>query len=97
VEKAEDEIPIGWSRIYKPIAAAHQALESLLTHVGPVSGKLQINEDGPGARELAQLINNKSTGGMYDALALCALQIEDDFPGGPAEHIEGVRNFARQW
>jgi len=93
-EMAENAIPCGWTRIYKPMEVARQALESLVPTQGPATSKFQIDTKAPGAELLAQAIDSKTIGGIYDALALCCAQIEDDFPGGPAgEPITIERNL----
>jgi hypothetical protein len=79
---AEDIIPIGWTRIFKTLETARQSLESAVSTQGPASSKFQIDKDGPGAEFLAAQIDNRTTGGVYDAVALCCLQIEEDFPVG---------------
>lgn len=93
---AEDIISIGWQRSYKTLDAARQALESVISIQGPATSKFQIDKDGPGAEFLAQLIDNRVTGGAYDATALCCLQIEEDFPSesqGRSDDIKAIWNM----
>ena len=92
-EMAENAIPVGWGRVYKPTEAGRQALESLIATQGPATSKFQIDNKAPGRDLLAQAIDNKTLGGVYDALALCCGQIEDDFPGRPTEPIEVRRSL----
>jgi hypothetical protein len=79
---AEDMLPIGWQRIYRTLEAARQSLESIVSTQGPATSKFQIDRAAPSAELLAQVIDNRITGGIYDAVALCTLQIQDDFPAG---------------
>ena len=53
-------------------------MEAILRLEGPATAKLQIDENGPGARQLAQALDAKVEGGMYDALALCLWQVKED-------------------
>jgi len=55
-----------------------QSLEDVLRIEGPATAKLQIDETSSGARELAQALDGKMEGGMYDALALCVYQAKED-------------------
>jgi hypothetical protein len=93
-EVAENAVPLGWMCVYQPMETCRQALETLLAVQGPATAKLQIDENGPGARELAQALDGKVEGGLYDALALCAAQIEEDFQGGLTE-IKVTSNLKR--
>ena len=81
-EMAERTVPIGWTNVYRPIEALRQDLETTLRIEGPATAKLQIDEHGPGARELAQALDAQTEGGRYDALALCLSQIREDEVGG---------------
>ena len=84
-EMAERTVPIGWTNVYRPIEALRQDLETTLRVEGPATAKLQIDENGPGARELAQALDAQTEGGRYDALALCVWQIKEDELGGQQE------------
>jgi hypothetical protein len=75
---------IDFQGIYQPIIAARQAAASLLTVQGPVTSKFQVDQNAPGAELLAQRIDGRVTGGMTDAVGLCCLRIEHDYPGGLA-------------
>ena len=44
----------------------------------PATAKLQIDEDSPGARELAQALDAKIEMGVYEALSLCVFQAGED-------------------
>jgi hypothetical protein len=77
-ELAERTIPLGWTVVYQPMDVIGQSLEAVLRIEGPATAKLQIDEASPGARELAQALDAKIEGGMYDALALCVYQAKED-------------------
>jgi hypothetical protein len=77
-ELAEKAIPLRWTYLFYPIDVMRQSLESVLPIEGPVNAKLQIDENEPGAYELAQALHNKVEGGYYDALALCVYQAKED-------------------
>jgi hypothetical protein len=66
---AEDTIPIGWMNVYQPMERLRQDLETII-RVEAVTAKLQIDQESPGAHQLAQVLDAKSEGGMYDALSL---------------------------
>jgi hypothetical protein len=68
-ELAENTIPLGWTNVYQPMEALRQDLETVI-RVQAVTAKLQIDEDSPGAHQLAQVLDARIEGGMYDALAL---------------------------
>jgi hypothetical protein len=92
---AEDLIAIGWGRCYKTLEAARQSLESFVSTQGPATSKFQIDKNAPGAEFLAQAIDNRVTGGVYDAVALCCLQIEEDFePAGGGDDIKVITDFS---
>ena len=77
-EHAEQTIPLNWNLLFYPMEAVRQNLESVLRVQGSATAKLQIDDKCPGARELAQALDNKIEGGMYDALALCLWQAKED-------------------
>jgi hypothetical protein len=83
-ELAENAVPLGWSFLYYGAEVMRQSLESVLRLEGPTTAKLQIDENCPGARELAAALDNKIEGGYYDALALCVFQAKED---------EGLKNY----
>jgi hypothetical protein len=68
--------------------SAWQSLESVISTQGPATSKFQIDKNGAGAEFLAQVIDNRITGGVYDAVALCCLEIEDDFPRTSSDSIK---------
>ena len=70
--------------MYYGAEVMRQSLESVLRLEGPTTAKLQIDENCPGARELAAALDNKIEGGYYDALALCVFQAKED---------EGLKNY----
>lgn len=80
---AHKMIPVAWQAMYAPAAVARQSLATLLTTQGPATSKFQIDAKAPGGETLAQKIDAKDFSGMVDAVALCCLRIEEDFPGGP--------------
>jgi hypothetical protein len=90
---AESAVPIGWLCVYKPIDTSRQALESLLRVQGPATAKLEIDENGAGARELAQALDAGVAGGMVDALALVAGQVEDDFQAGSTDDVKVLSSW----
>ena len=92
-ELAERTIPIGWTNAFQPMEALRQDLETTLRIEGPATAKLQIDENGPGARELAQALDGKVEGGRYDALALCVYQAREDELGGTQE-IKVMSNYS---
>jgi hypothetical protein len=57
---------------------------------------LQIDEASPGAGKLAQALDAKVEGGMYDALALCVYQAkeDDDFR---TDDIKVISNWSPDW
>ena len=75
---AERILPLGWTNVYQPMEALRQDLETIIRIEGPVTAKLQIDENSPGAHQLAQVLDAKIEGGMYDALALCVYQAKED-------------------
>lgn len=89
-ELAENTIPLGWTNVYRPMEALRQDLETVLLVQGPATAKLEIDEDGPGARELAQALDAKVEGGAFDALALCVWQAKEDEAFGAGEELEVI-------
>ena len=77
-DMAEELLPVGWTRLYKSIDTARQSLESAISTQGPATSKFQIDNLAPGAEFLAQAIDNRITGGVYDAVSLCVYQAKED-------------------
>ena len=68
-ELAESTIPIGWTYVYQPMEVLRQDLETMLRSRARQRRSFRLTRMGPGARELAQALDAKIEGGMYDALA----------------------------
>ena len=83
-EIAENTIQLGWTYLFYGIEVMRQSLEGVIPVEG-ATAKLEIDENRPGGRELAQALENKAEGGMYDALAMCVFQAKED------EEIKNVK------
>ena len=77
-DMAEELLPVGWARLYRSMETARQSLESAIATQGPHSSKFQIDALAPGAENLAQAIDNRITGGVYDAVAICVARAKED-------------------
>ena len=81
-EQARRITGVSFGGTYRPIATARQALASMVLTQGPTTSRFQIDKAAPGAETLAQRIDLKANGGLFDAVAICCERIEDEFPGG---------------
>ena len=88
---AEEILPVGWTRSYKSMETSRQSLESAIATQGPATSKFQIDTLAPGAEFLAQAIDNRITGGVYDAVALCVFQAKED--EGFTDDIKVISNL----
>lgn len=79
---------IDFQGIYQPMSACRQALATLIVTQGPSTSRFQIDRDAPGAELLAQRIEAKQFSGVLDGVSVCALAIENDFPGGVAPNYK---------
>ena len=86
---------IKWTYLSQPIEMLRQSLEAMLRIEGPATAKLQIDEASPSARELAQVLDAKVEGGIYDALSMCVYQAkeDDDFRSGD---IKVITNWSEE-
>ena len=88
---AEEILPVGWTRSYKSMETSRQSLESAIATQGPATSKFQIDTLAPGAEFLAQAIDNRITGGVYDAVGLCVFQAKED--EGFTDDIKVISNL----
>ncbi|HWP23589.1 MAG TPA: hypothetical protein VNM15_05330 [Candidatus Binatia bacterium] len=65
--------------VFVPMEVCRQSLEALIPIAGGTS-KLEIDSTRPGAKMINDALLKATLGGVYDALALVAYQIELHFP-----------------
>jgi hypothetical protein len=64
---------------------------------GPATAKLVIDEQAPGARLLAQALDAKVEGGMYDALAMAVYQANGDGDFRTDDDIKVLTSWPPDW
>ena len=79
--------------VYQPMERLRQDLETII-RVEAVTAKLQIDKESPGAHQLAQVLDARNEGGMYDALGLCVFQAKEDEQFS-SDDIKVISNYDR--
>jgi hypothetical protein len=93
---AQDSLPLGWQTLYVPVEVTRQALEAMLRVQGQATAKLQIDENAPNARLLAQALDARIIEGLCDAMALCVYQAEAD-GDFRTDDITVISNWPSDW